>query len=192
VTALEVAVDPALPVEPGERGGPGGRPVVFLGKVQRDAQGRAVSLSSRERPAVPYLATPAVLQRYGIQPGAVGADTDLLTARADLQGFEFLNAAKGRELHPKIQTSPDLPTYTSLPTTSSPPRPSGGWGGNRRRPAGWSKRASPSPTSRSPRPATWRPSSASPARPGTGSGRWRSCAPGPLPRGCCWPWASWP
>jgi putative ABC transport system permease protein len=117
VTALQVAVDPALPVEPGQRGGPAGRPVVFLGKVQQDAQGHAVSLSSSERPAVPYLATPAVLQRYGIQPGAVGADTDLLTARADLKGFEVLNAAKGREQHPQIQTTPDLPTYTSLPTT---------------------------------------------------------------------------
>jgi putative ABC transport system permease protein len=122
VTALQVAVDPALPVEPGEHGGPRGQPVVFMGKVQRDAQSRAVSLSDRERPAVPYLATPAVLQWYGIQPGAIGTDTDLLTARTDLQGFEVLNATKGRELHPTIQTSADLPTYTSLPTTLITPQ----------------------------------------------------------------------
>jgi putative ABC transport system permease protein len=122
VTALQVAVDPALPVEPGERGGPGGRPLVFLGKVEHDAQGRALSLSTSERPAVPYLATPAVLQRYGIKPSAVGADTDLVTARAGLQRFEVLNAAKGRGLHPNIQTSRDLPSYTSLPTTLITPQ----------------------------------------------------------------------
>jgi putative ABC transport system permease protein len=122
VTALQVAVDPALPVEPGERGGPAGRPVVFMGKVEHDAQGRALSLSTSERPVVLYLATPAMLQRYGIKPSTAGADTDLLTARTDLQGFEFLNAAKGRGLHPKIQTSRDLPAYTSLPTTIITPQ----------------------------------------------------------------------
>jgi putative ABC transport system permease protein len=117
VTALQVAVDPALPVEPGERGGPRGRPVVSMGKVEHDAQGHALPL--RSPPLVPYLATPALLQRYGIQPGA---DTDLLTVRAGLQGFEFLNTANGRGLHPKIQTSADLPTYTSLPTTLITPQ----------------------------------------------------------------------
>jgi len=122
VTALQVAVDPALPVEPGERGGPGGRPVVFIGKVERDAQGRALSLSYRGGPLVPYVATPALLDRYGIEPSAVGADTDILTVRADLQGFEFLNTAKGRGLHPKSQTSADLPTYTSLPATLITPQ----------------------------------------------------------------------
>jgi putative ABC transport system permease protein len=121
VTALQVAVDPALPVEPGERGGAGGRPVVFMGKVERDARGRALSLSS-ERQVVLYLATPAMLQRYGIRPGTVGADTDLLTARTDLQGFEFLNAAKGQGLHPTIQTLAGLPGYTSLPTTLITPQ----------------------------------------------------------------------
>jgi putative ABC transport system permease protein len=33
-----------------------------------------------------------------------------------------LNAAKGRGLHPKIQTSRDLPAYTSLPTTIITPQ----------------------------------------------------------------------
>jgi putative ABC transport system permease protein len=122
VTALEVAVDPALPVEPGEFGETGGRPVVFLGKVKHDAHGHALSLSSSESPLVPYLATQALLQQYGIQPGAVGADTDILTTRTDLQGLDVENASQGRELHPKIQALPDLPTYTSLPTTLITPQ----------------------------------------------------------------------
>jgi putative ABC transport system permease protein len=114
VTALQVAVDPALPVEPGEGGGPAGQPSVSMGKVVRDADGRAMSASN---PLVPYLATPALLEHYGIEPGAVGADTDILTVRANLEGFEFLNTAKGRGLQPKIQRSVDLPTYSSLPST---------------------------------------------------------------------------
>jgi len=114
VTALEVAVDPSLPVEPGEGGGPAGRPVVFMGKVERDADGRGGSVSN---PVVPYVATPALLERYGIEPGAVRADTDIVTVRASLQGFEFLNNWKDRGLPPKIQKSADLPTYSSLPTT---------------------------------------------------------------------------
>jgi len=133
VTALEVAVDPALPIEPGEGGGPGGRLVVFMGKVERDADGRAGSMSS---PLVLYIATPALLARYGIEPSAVRADTDIITVRASLQGFEFLNFGKGRGLQPKIQNSADLPTYSSLPTTLITPEAVRrlGW---EAAPAGW-------------------------------------------------------
>jgi putative ABC transport system permease protein len=117
VSALQVAIDPAIPVEPGEGGGPAGRMAMFLGKVEWDANGRAVSLSNTGPPVVPYVATPAVLDRYGIEPGAISANTDILTARAGLEGFEFLNFVKRWVLHPNIQNSASLPTYTSLPTT---------------------------------------------------------------------------
>jgi putative ABC transport system permease protein len=119
VRPLQVAIDQAVPVEPGEGGGPAGRPVVVMGKVERDANGRARSASN---PLVPYVATPAVLDRYGIEPGAVGTDTDILTARAGLEEFEFLNQVKRRVLHPKVQRSVELPTYTSLPTTLITPQ----------------------------------------------------------------------
>jgi putative ABC transport system permease protein len=114
VTALDVAVDPSLPVEPGERGGPPGRPVVSMARVERDPTGRGRSVSDA---FVPYVATPAVLERFGVGANTVGAGTDILTVRADINGFGFLNAAKGRGLDPKVQTSAELSTYTSLPTT---------------------------------------------------------------------------
>jgi putative ABC transport system permease protein len=113
VTALEVATVPALPIEPGEGGLPAGRPVVWLGKIERDADGSGRAVSD---PLVPYLATPALLERYGIGPSAVATGTEILTARDSLQGFEYLNV-KDRGLHPKIQKSANLPAYSSLPTT---------------------------------------------------------------------------
>jgi len=117
VTPLLVAVDPVAQLEPGEGGGPAGRTPLFMGKVKRDANGRARGLLYDGRPLVPYVGTPAVLDRYGIKPSAIGADTDILTARSGLEGSEFLNFVKRQVLYPKIQRSVDLPTYTSLPTT---------------------------------------------------------------------------
>ncbi|HEX8858651.1 MAG TPA: hypothetical protein VGC06_06050 [Actinomycetes bacterium] len=68
-----------------------------------------------------FVATPAVLQRYGIQPGDINPTTDLLTSRSGLAGYQLIGTSRGTQRRlpnwqPKAQTVPP-PTYTSDPTT---------------------------------------------------------------------------
>ena len=65
--------------------------------------------------AAVYVATPAVLQRYGITPSQVDADVDVLTSRSDLGGKK-LGIGPRDTFVPKLQRV-DLPPYTSAPNT---------------------------------------------------------------------------
>jgi putative ABC transport system permease protein len=62
-----------------------------------------------------YVATPALLQYYGVKPSQVDPTADVITSRTDLAGLQL---GYGRDLtsHPKIQTV-SLPKYTSDPNT---------------------------------------------------------------------------
>jgi putative ABC transport system permease protein len=62
-----------------------------------------------------YVATPALLQQYGIKPGQVNPAVDVITSRTDLTGLE-LGYGGRHTMQPNIQID-NLPKYTSAPNT---------------------------------------------------------------------------
>ncbi len=73
-------------------------------------------------PGIIYLATPAVLAHYGIDPASIGPTTLLVTSRPALQGTAGLQLIGGG-LGPDSQAlnDPRIQTFTSLPTEASAP-----------------------------------------------------------------------
>jgi putative ABC transport system permease protein len=117
VLALDSAVDPAAPSQPAQGNFPGGRQAAAL--VQRLHPG--LSLYTGEL----YVATPALLRRYGIKPGDISPATDILTSRIGLAGVSSVQLDTGGPAcptgrctvrHPTFQAA-SLPTYTSDPNT---------------------------------------------------------------------------
>jgi putative ABC transport system permease protein len=67
--------------------------------------------------ATPYVATPAILDLYRVDPGDRAATTDILSARHDLSGVE-LGAGFKTDFQPAtVRVSAQLPNYTSAPNT---------------------------------------------------------------------------
>ncbi len=67
--------------------------------------------------AIPFVATPAVLDLYGIPSGDVAAGTDILSSRSDLSGTE-VGAGFRSDFQPvAVQVSALLPNFTSAPNT---------------------------------------------------------------------------
>ncbi len=103
VVPLTAAVDPASPtVTPGDLGGPGAGGVVggsaggtvsqetvALARVRSVTHGGGQGIEITDEMPI-YVATPALLAHYGISPSDVGANTDVITGRRDLAGFEVL------------------------------------------------------------------------------------------------------
>src|SRR5207244_521396 len=62
-----------------------------------------------------YVATPTLLEHFGIKPSQIDPAADVVTSRSDLGGV-LLGSGRPRELlHPRFQTV-RLPKYSSLPT----------------------------------------------------------------------------
>jgi putative ABC transport system permease protein len=122
VLALDGALDPSIPdMQGGPANSTGGKPVAALGIPHHTVENGKPGTEFRGNESVPlFVATPAVLQRYGITPGDVNPTTDLLTSRSSLAGYQLIGTSgTQRRLpnwQPKAQTVP-LPTYTSDPTT---------------------------------------------------------------------------
>ncbi|GIJ54179.1 FtsX-like permease family protein [Virgisporangium aurantiacum] len=110
VLPLTGAVDPNAPIERDT----GGRPPTVLGIRRAAGPGEpgGVMYNGNEMVAL-YVATPEVLTHYGIDPASVGADTDVLTPRADLNGYDIIPGGVPR-WQPVLQHV-DLPGYQSLP-----------------------------------------------------------------------------
>jgi putative ABC transport system permease protein len=114
-----------------------------MGKVTAVThRGRRGTLITDELPL--YIATPALLAHYGIKPGDINPNTDVITGRSDLGGYDVIaprsgpapcdssqpqcrvngvkptpgSAAPGRpdDWHPTVQIV-QLPKYTSAPDT---------------------------------------------------------------------------
>jgi putative ABC transport system permease protein len=117
VIALDMAVDPAAHPEPGSEGSEGGRPAVELGQPIDDHTSSSYPL---------YVATPDLLERFGVDPGAVDPDTDVLTAQTG-DDFELVNIPE-RGTRVNVETI-DGPAYSSLPTSVITPAAlhRGGW-----------------------------------------------------------------
>jgi putative ABC transport system permease protein len=62
-----------------------------------------------------YVLTPELLAKFAIAPASIAADTDLVTSRANLNGYELI-PIRASNWVPVVQRS-DLPTYSSDPTT---------------------------------------------------------------------------
>jgi putative ABC transport system permease protein len=120
-----------------------GHTTASLGKVKTVTHGRQQGFQITDELPL-YVATPALLTYYGISPGDVNANTDVVTGRSDLAGFVVIApsggptpcdasqtkcrvngvkptpgpvAHRGPDFsHPTIQTL-KLPTYTSAPDT---------------------------------------------------------------------------
>jgi putative ABC transport system permease protein len=124
VIALDMAVDPAADPEPGSGGSEGGRPAVELGQPLGEGTSSSFPL---------YVATPDLLERLGLDLGAVDPNTDVLTTQTG-EAFEFVNIpSRGSPANVKTIGSP---TYSSLPTSFITPAAlrRGGWKPAR---AGW-------------------------------------------------------
>jgi putative ABC transport system permease protein len=119
-----MAVDPAAHPEPGSGGSEGGRPAVELGQPLGEGTSSSFPL---------YVATPDLLEHFGLDLGAVDPDTDVLTAQTG-EAFELVNIPK-RGSHANVETI-DGPAYSSLPTSFITPDAlrRGGWKPAR---AGW-------------------------------------------------------
>ncbi|WP_426505632.1 FtsX-like permease family protein [Dactylosporangium sp. McL0621] len=92
----------------------GGRPPAVLGIRRAAGLGEPGGVTYRDVDMVPiYAATPELLTHYGIDPASVGADTDVLTPRANLDGYDIVPGGVPR-WHPVFQHVA-LPDYQSLP-----------------------------------------------------------------------------
>jgi putative ABC transport system permease protein len=106
VLTLEQAINPAAPNAPG-----GGKDSVGLVKVTKTSRGEQISFAGAT-----YVATPAVLAHYGINPDQINPSTDILTSRTDAAGLELFAGLRNGIKHPKIQIVA-LPRYSSAPNT---------------------------------------------------------------------------
>ena len=129
-TSAPVSLNGATEVTPGQGGPTGDQPsgymTAVLAKVTQLARGTRISNMQTL-----YVATPAVLARYGIAASDIEAGVDIISARidlADLQLFDPItpgpNATpdqrnqRGNEFFkPKIQVMSKLPSYSSSTVT---------------------------------------------------------------------------
>ena len=108
VLPLTGAVDPNQPLERG------GRAPTVLGKPRAAGFGEPGAVVYSGNDSVPmFVATPELLAHYGIDPATINADTDLLTPRASIDGYDLI-PGRSRDWHPTLQHVA-LPSYTSLP-----------------------------------------------------------------------------
>jgi putative ABC transport system permease protein len=109
VLPLTGAVDPKQPLERG------GRQPAALGKPRPAGIGEPGGVVYSSEDSIPlFVATPELLAHYGINPASINTDTDLLTARTSIAGYDLIPGRKNTNWHPTLQHA-TLPSYTSLP-----------------------------------------------------------------------------
>jgi putative ABC transport system permease protein len=110
VLPLTGAVDPNGPVDRDT----GGRPLTLLGRPHAPGPGEQGGVMYSSNDMIPiFVATPDLLAHYGIDPARVGADTDLLTPRASVAGYDII-PGRNAQWQPVLQHV-TLPEYRSLP-----------------------------------------------------------------------------
>jgi putative ABC transport system permease protein len=126
VLTLEGAISPdsALqPPQPGPGGQTGGEVTASLARVTVLPRGESVSPIAQL-----YVATPALLAHFDIQPSQVDPAADIISSRTGLGGLQVFLPTLGDKqsgsapetsaaTHPNIQTVTQLPGYTSDPDT---------------------------------------------------------------------------
>ena len=110
VLPLDAPMNPANRQVPGTGNREGGMATAALVRAEPVEGGtRMIHVASL------YVATPALLARYGIEPGDIDPDADLVTARKDLAGTVLMYGPR-QTVEPKLQAAP-LPAHTSGPNT---------------------------------------------------------------------------
>jgi putative ABC transport system permease protein len=131
---LEAAYNPAAPPvtgPPGQGSQPPGQVTATLSRVTRVDRGESV-----EPVAALYVATPALLQQYGIKASSIDPAADVISSRTDLGGLQIflpvIGPVPGRDAagppqlppamnaaitHPTIQLISQFPPDTSEPNT---------------------------------------------------------------------------
>lgn len=115
--APEGGIWPAVQGGPGG-GQPAGHATATLLKIIEQAHGEEIT-----SPNALYIATPALLSFYGLQPSQIGAEADIITSRAGLTDLQIFDPAKGGPgnatqpdtVTPHFQIDRRLPGYTSAP-----------------------------------------------------------------------------
>ncbi|MET7421115.1 FtsX-like permease family protein [Dactylosporangium sp. NPDC005555] len=111
VLPLQVALDPDSPTE---RGREQGRLVSQMGPPHTSTvDGRTMTEYRGDDSDTLFVATPELLAHYGIDPAGIAPDTDILTRRADYDGYDLFTS-RNLTWRPKVQHV-DLPTFPSLP-----------------------------------------------------------------------------
>jgi putative ABC transport system permease protein len=106
VTALDMALEPGSEPIPASDGG---------GRV-REAVSLGFPIDNGHRDVLAYVATPALLAHYRLDPGAVELDADVLTVRTE--ELRFLGTQDRTAPEPATDVAPlDVPGYSSAPTT---------------------------------------------------------------------------
>ena len=128
VVELDVAVDPSSDVPagmpPDARDANLTRPVTFNGQ-------RGFSFLG-----IPFVATPAVLEFYGIPASALDSSAGIVTARTDLSGARLGSGFRSDFRPVRVTIDKDLPHYTSAPNTLISTKEARAFG-FRQQPAGW-------------------------------------------------------
>jgi putative ABC transport system permease protein len=116
VIVLQMPFDPALkPVPPGPDGSPGGQPVAELDIPAQSGPGSQSARQSGSYSAYSlYVATPALLRYLGVDPTAVRAMTDIVSAQTGVLTVQ--NVAQPQTIT-RVQR-PSGPVYTSAPTSA--------------------------------------------------------------------------
>ena len=108
VLSLAGAVDANHPPERG------GRAPAVLGEPHAAGPAEPGGVIYSSSDSVPlFAATPELLAHYGIDAASIRADTDLLTPRASVAGYDLI-PGRNTNWHPTLQHA-TLPSYTSLP-----------------------------------------------------------------------------
>ena len=120
VLPLEVAVSPNAEVQ-SLPGGVEAKQIAVLGIPRKTDDGRFQYLGD-ELIAL-YVATPAVLQHFGIDAASVDPTVDVLSSRAALTGYDLIGLGRVRPKQwvPKVQRVA-LPAYTSSPVALITPK----------------------------------------------------------------------
>jgi putative ABC transport system permease protein len=108
VVALDAAVNNAAPQITGADSREGGKAMASLVRIEEAGDGDRWRWVSNL-----YVATSALLSRYGIQAEKIDPSTNVLTARRDLAGT-VIGYGPRQSAEPKLQAA-DLPTYSAGP-----------------------------------------------------------------------------
>jgi putative ABC transport system permease protein len=118
VIGLDAAMDPKARQQSGVDGGAAGRMPIITGVIIRDSANRVTGIHSQDGGGALYLAHPDLLRYLGIDPGAMGPDTEVLTS-LPAEPLVFLPEAERllRNWEPTwVVTAPmPRPAYSSLP-----------------------------------------------------------------------------
>jgi putative ABC transport system permease protein len=125
---LDVAVDTSKDVPASAP--PGANQAVLLRPITHDGEHGWTYVTA------PLVATPAVLDFYGIPASQAHAAVDILSARTDLAGSQLGSGYKGATAAASVRVLTQLPNYTSAPNTLITDEAMAAHG-FARQPAGW-------------------------------------------------------